>query len=544
MSCGEIDQKMNEYIAKLLDMDFASEAEGEAIAKEVETFCDESDDQYLVGNGLFALAEYTFAKEENLDKVFDYCLRAIPYLERAEDYFGLSRNYNTLAIHYYLRGYMTGAMENFLKSLSFNKRVSDEQRREGVQLSNIATVFHAMGAYDTALEYELKAIPLLMKDDGSRHWARNLTLAATMTGLLYIEYEEDPLEAEFYRAVAFDTLQNHIASEEEKPYNEYWLLCAKMARFEGNTEAFNEALECIITKAATKGIHGEESDAIANILDYLTKLEEWELFKRLSDLYEGIVSELPSGYQARFYSDKLQWARACSTRQEQAELALLYYDAATEQNQMYRDAELNSIREKKAMDEMRRENKRLSEMAETDQLTGLPNRYRLNRYSDKLFEKAYADKTSLAVSIIDIDYFKQYNDTLGHQAGDECIRAISDVLRKFVETHENTFAARYGGDEFVLLYAGLNDDQLLAYADELRESVKTLAIPHPATPSGLVSITQGIRNSVPNVKNKLWDYMFAADNALYEAKKEHNGQVVLLKKALISQTALDQAQVF
>ena len=93
--------------------------------------------------------------------------------------------------------------------------------------------------------------------------------------------------------------------------------------------------------------------------------------------------------------------------------------------------------------EMEEANIRLLEKSETDALTRLANRFRLNDYLDQVFEKALSEQTPLAMEILDIDYFKQYNDNYGHQAGDECIKRIAKQLE--LMQNDMIFCARYGG---------------------------------------------------------------------------------------------------
>ena len=103
--------------------------------------------------------------------------------------------------------------------------------------------------------------------------------------------------------------------------------------------------------------------------------------------------------------------------------------------------------------EMEEANIRLLEKSETDALTRLANRFRLNDYLDQVFEKALSEQTPLAMEILDIDYFKQYNDNYGHQAGDECIKRIAKQLE--LMQNDMIFCARYGGDEFIILYQNM-----------------------------------------------------------------------------------------
>lgn len=157
--------------------------------------------------------------------------------------------------------------------------------------------------------------------------------------------------------------------------------------------------------------------------------------------------------------------------------------------------------------------------SEHDQLTGIANRFRLNDYSDQILVHACDTQKSLAVEILDIDYFKEYNDNYGHQAGDMCLKKIAQVLKSFTEEN-NGFCARYGGDEFVLIYEGIERDDMIKLAEKLKEAVRELSIEHLYSKVlSVVSISQGICWTVPHKRNQMWDFLHAADNMLYRIKK-------------------------
>ena len=146
------------------------------------------------------------------------------------------------------------------------------------------------------------------------------------------------------------------------------------------------------------------------------------------------------------------------------------------------------------------------------------------------------------MEILDIDYFKEYNDTYGHQAGDICLQQISEQIRYLTRNHPNVYSARYGGDEFVIIYEGMTDDEVTSLAASLRNRIRDLAILHETSKiDSCITVSQGIRNSVPKEGNKLWDYMYTADNALYSVKKHRKGEIVLLHSAVISQKSLADA---
>ncbi len=127
--------------------------------------------------------------------------------------------------------------------------------------------------------------------------------------------------------------------------------------------------------------------------------------------------------------------------------------------------------------------------------------------------------------------------------GDECLRKIAAAIGNVCKVRPEVRAFRYGGDEFVLVYEDMTDAEIMECATSLRDQVSSMRFDTGSSRRApRVTISQGIRNSVPSETNKLWDYMYAADNALYDVKEHKKGEVVLLHKALISQTSLDEAQ--
>ena len=168
----------------------------------------------------------------------------------------------------------------------------------------------------------------------------------------------------------------------------------------------------------------------------------------------------------------------------------------------------------------REENKLLQIQANTDSLTKLPNRNAMNKRLAQMFEEAEERGESFGIGIIDIDYFKDYNDTFGHQAGDECLKRIGEVLSTFIK--DDLFCARYGGDEFVIGYYGYKDSQIKKLAAKMQEEVASKSMKHSKGKLEIIQISQGFYNKVPKNKDKLWDFLSEADKRLYEIKKSKN----------------------
>ena len=146
----------------------------------------------------------------------------------------------------------------------------------------------------------------------------------------------------------------------------------------------------------------------------------------------------------------------------------------------------------------------LTQLAETDALTSLPNRYALNNTLEASYERAYKNNRRLCVCLMDLDDLKIYNDTHGHSAGDTLLRRFSTALSRIAQEH-GLFAARYGGDEFVLIAEGRTTPQIQKTLEKLRRE-------------GGVHFSAGICNSIPDDATRPWDFFARADENMYRSK--------------------------
>lgn len=165
-------------------------------------------------------------------------------------------------------------------------------------------------------------------------------------------------------------------------------------------------------------------------------------------------------------------------------------------------------------------NKRLEAISTVDSLTNLANR----RYFDDALQRellrAQRAKTSISLIMLDIDFFKQYNDEYGHLAGDNCMRLISTVLQENVK-RPGDMAARYGGEEFCIIMPDTDQQGAIKLAEQIKKEVESLKIPH--VKSGIadhVTVSMGTATTVPGPHFTPNTLINAADKALYTAKKD------------------------
>lgn len=174
---------------------------------------------------------------------------------------------------------------------------------------------------------------------------------------------------------------------------------------------------------------------------------------------------------------------------------------------------LRDVTQRKMMeDELNSLNARLAQLATTDGLTGLANR----RTFDGFLHREYSTQSILSVLLFDIDHFKGYNDSHGHQAGDECLKAVAKAI---AEATSNTpgMSARYGGEEFVIILPNVAEADAMRVAEAVRLTIRSLGIPNPESSCGYVTISVGVSTKTGATLDEAM-LVGDADLALYEAK--------------------------
>jgi diguanylate cyclase (GGDEF)-like protein len=157
-----------------------------------------------------------------------------------------------------------------------------------------------------------------------------------------------------------------------------------------------------------------------------------------------------------------------------------------------------------------------------DPLTGLFNRRYMEESLEREFSRANRSKTTVAIIMMDIDHFKRFNDTFGHQAGDTLLRSLGDLLKR--NTRGQDIACRYGGEEFAIVLSDSNLAGALQRAGILRQQVKQLSVEYAGQLLGAVSVSIGVA-LFPDHGTTMGDVLRASDQALYCAKREGRDRV-------------------
>lgn len=176
--------------------------------------------------------------------------------------------------------------------------------------------------------------------------------------------------------------------------------------------------------------------------------------------------------------------------------------------------------------ELAEANRELERLSSIDALTGIANRRKLDITLESEWKRGVRGGTELSMLMIDIDFFKEFNDAFGHQAGDHCLMRIAHRVAAEFRRPEDV-VARYGGEELAVVLPFVASVQAVASAERVRASIEGLRIPHPASKAGAdVTISIGVATLRPRVDRAASDLIAAADEALYRAKAEGRNRVV------------------
>ncbi|MCA1742724.1 MAG: diguanylate cyclase [Desulfonatronovibrio sp.] len=167
----------------------------------------------------------------------------------------------------------------------------------------------------------------------------------------------------------------------------------------------------------------------------------------------------------------------------------------------------------------------LSKMSYVDGLTGIANRRKFNEAIEVEWKKAARNKTLLALIILDLDFFKPYNDNYGHSAGDECLVQVASAISEAVK-RPGDLAARYGGEEFAVLLPETDIPGAIKVASLIQDNIKAMGIIHGfSSVSALITASVGAAAMIPDKKLSYNELIEAADQQLYAAKEEGRNRI-------------------
>ncbi len=205
-----------------------------------------------------------------------------------------------------------------------------------------------------------------------------------------------------------------------------------------------------------------------------------------------------------------------------------HYHTEVERDHAYQAMREMQQQLEEANTELENHNLELKRLSSMDGLTGIANRRCFDETIKKEWSRALRSNEDvvIALMLIDIDYFKKYNDGYGHQSGDDCLKKVASLLSGCT-TRAGDLFARYGGEEFVAILVGTNIDGAKTVAKKMHTALEAEAIQHKFSKAAdHVTISMGVATLIPDKSNSPEDLIEAADKALYKAKENGRNQSV------------------
>jgi len=207
-------------------------------------------------------------------------------------------------------------------------------------------------------------------------------------------------------------------------------------------------------------------------------------------------------------------------------IVLMYVSALKFNHRLTEVLKIQIVNEQ-LLTELADSNMKLVQLAEKDELTGIANRRLMDRQLLNEWNRHCRSRKPLSLLFIDLDYFKQYNDTYGHDGGDKCLVEVAQVLKHNAQ-RSSDLAARFGGEEFAVILPETDVDEALQVAQKIRKEMREKCLPHASSEvSECVTMSIGVATMVPDRPDTSALIRIAADKGLYQAKEEGRDRVVL-----------------
>src|SRR4028119_996274 len=178
---------------------------------------------------------------------------------------------------------------------------------------------------------------------------------------------------------------------------------------------------------------------------------------------------------------------------------------------------------------LQKANQQLQRLATLDSLTQVANRRRFDECLSLAWRISVREQLPLSLLLCDVDFFKRYNDSKGHQAGDECLQQVAQAMKGAVKRPAD-LVARYGGEEFAVILPNTPGEGALTVAQQIRSLVRTLAVIHPQSSiSEYVTLSVGVSCTIPTQQSSPEELIAAADRALYQAKGSGRDRAIFVE---------------
>lgn len=392
--------------------------------------------------------------------------------------------------------------------------------------NNIGSRYQELHEHEKAISYFERAElglknPESRKEDRYANWCMitYLNLSASYTVL-----------KEFEKANKYLELAKKYADREETDAYRLAFLSTQLRLYweYGKREYVKEHVDELVQEAVFNSNKSDYVENIAEVCKLLKRMKEYEKWKSVITAFEAFATVQGSVYYQLLMTEMwMEYYNKIDENQKYVEMCVKHADLYKKQREIADKERAAAIDIKIELQEKEAACKRAELQMTRDTLTGLGNRYMLENDVKKVLENEAKIKDSIAVGILDIDCFKQKNDTYGHVEGDDCLCQVANVLEKVIA--EQGRAYRFGGDEFVVIIEDGRKEVVTRIAEDIKKGIHELQIENVnSIVSSEVTVSQGYACLKPMNMTNRNELLQHADDALYKVKNNgRNGYFIL-----------------
>jgi len=420
----------------------------------------------------------------------------------------------TMAVDYYLEGLACSIQNNFshITLLFYN---------------NIGSRYMELNEHERAIGYFLKAekelsSEVVQKEESYITWSLVTYLNLLMSYTALANFEQ----AEYYlqKARPYSELEENDEYDFSLMISQYWLYWQ-----EGKKELVREHLDEILEGALNDKSSSDYVENMLSVCKLLREMKEYDNWKRIIKAFEMYTLHHESIYYQLVLTE--MWMDYYKTIDDMKR----YIHLCVDHSELYQKQKVVEDKERAAaidikieLQEKEVERRMAEQLSHTDSLTHLGNRYKLENDSKEMLNECLKEGSLMTIGVLDIDCFKQMNDTYGHLAGDDCLRNIAEVLRSMTENIGQAY--RFGGDEFVILVKNAEKERIIQMAECIKqrifelhmENINSMVLPE-------ITISQGYCCFIPEKEVDLAEMLSMADKALYKVKENGRNGIEVRK---------------
>lgn len=484
-------------------------------------------DDALIGYAYFSKGE-TYYLLNDASNFYSQMLSCMGPMEHVKEWGYVAMANNMLGIVSLNRGNAPFALDYFIKAISICEDYSLPDI-EWIIHMNLGSLYLNIEEYQKSISHTEIAHRYLLDNKNIENYTESMTAILLGMGRAYLKLDRDDKYLEIEKRLRLDCLP-HLQDMDKVVI---YCFFARVHQAIGEHEARDYWIDMVNQHATTSMPILDIFDDFYDYLHMLLSIEKYDDFFKAYAILDDLTKHTSiKNLERKLLTLKIRYYRRIGQIEEYKIASVLYFELSEFMERENRIMVSNMIVMRNSYMELTQINRKVEEKntflqkrSETDPLTGLYNRLKLNEYSEEAFEKALVNRSSIGVEILDIDFFKQYNDNYGHQAGDDCIKFLANMLLKLAG-EDGIFVARYGGDEFVIIYEGLSKEMVEAKANELRDLIYDAKWEHKfSLTDDRVTISQGLCYGIPERDASFFAYLQGADKMLYEVKQESRNAI-------------------